>query len=145
EDGLVYVPLAQVEAANPMVGRDAAVGVIGRLRRPDHFISVGNAGGELAQFGTAPDPPDAGKHDRKAGLAWALRAQMALERGYVPPEECEGAPVVAYHIIALAQPVLHLVSEGYIPEAIGKGQGALAELHGSIILTHDPAIVGQIG
>jgi hypothetical protein len=70
---------------------------------------------------------------------------MALKCGHVPPEEVEGTPVVAQHIIDLAQSVLHLVSEGHIPEAISKGHGALAALHGSIILTHDPAIVGQIG
>ena len=53
--------------------------------------------------------------------------------------------MVTQHIIDLAQPVLHLVSKGHISEAIGNGQGALAERHGSVILTHDPAIVDQIG
>ena len=81
------VPLAQVEAAHLVVGRDAAVGVIGCLCRPDRLFSVGNASGELAKLSTAPDPPDAGKHDRKAGLARTLRAQMALKCGHVPPEE----------------------------------------------------------
>ena len=87
EDGLVHVPLARGRGGLSRGRPRCGCGGDRLPLRPDRLFSVGNASGELAKLSTAPDPPDAGKHDRKAGLARTLRAQMALKCGHVPPEE----------------------------------------------------------
>jgi hypothetical protein len=142
-DGLMEVPLDEVQIADTAIRKDEAFWLTERLGKPKPFFSPGNRLGELAQLRKAPDEVGKGGHGRGAH-AEALTDLIPLEGRHVPPKAFHGPPIVAEGAVGHAQRHIRIGLEGDISEGRGDSEGALAGLDGSVMVAHHPEIVNHM-